>query len=56
MSEEPVMAWFKLLSRIVIEIKQFHYFRTMYLTKTPSEECTLARLLLYLILRPQRTG
>jgi len=34
MWKEPVVAWFKLLSRIVIEIKQLHYFRTAYFTKT----------------------
>jgi hypothetical protein len=50
------MAWFKLISRIVIEIKLFHYFSTVYFTKTLGEEHTLALVLLYLISQPLRTG
>jgi hypothetical protein len=44
MWKEPVMAWFKLLSRIVIEIKPFHYFRTVYFTKTLAKNVRLGGL------------
>jgi len=43
MWKEPVMAWFNLLSRIVIEIKQFHYFRTAYFTKTLTKNVRLGK-------------
>jgi len=42
MWKEPAMAWFKLLSRIVVEIKQFHYFRTTYFTKTLAKNVRLS--------------
>lgn len=41
MWKEPVVAWFKLLSRIVIEIKQSHYFRAVYFTKTLAKNVRL---------------
>ena len=41
MWKEPVMAWFNLLSRIMIETKQFHYFRTTYFTKTLAKNVRL---------------
>jgi len=41
MWKEPVMAWFNLLSRIVIKTKQFHYFRTTYFTKTLAKNVRL---------------
>ena len=40
--KEPAMAWFKLLSRIVIETKQFYYFRAVYFTKTLAKNVHLA--------------
>jgi len=43
MWKELVMAWFELLSRIVVEIKQFHYFRTTYFTKTLAKNVRLGR-------------
>jgi hypothetical protein len=54
MWKEPIMAWFKLLSRIKIEIKQFHYFRTAYFTKTLAKNVRLGGF--YYILYYGRKG